>query len=359
MSDKTWGRRLLPPLVVGGMMACIAMSAAEFIHLVAPDWNGALLIVMPVLATVTAHHSNRLAHQRYLSGTELFRFQAIELLTLFIVIKVAGYLDNTWAELIAEARGWGQNPSSFFDTETLFTFALTCAGWFAAWSTADDVEELSDSTRYEGRDSSRPMTRLQGKFFLGGFCLLLFAGLTRAQIGEMLKIARPNLPGLALNALLYFVGGLVILGRLHFIRQERLWRAQKTSYAPILRARWTQYTLILLGVVLVVAFLLPTGYTIGFLELLRLVINALAYLLSLLFFLAMLPLSYLLTLFNVTTPFPELPPMPEPLASEPLSPAGTTPNPWWEVLRSALFWLIAVGRWVRGGTTEGSAQSYG
>jgi|GEM_PF-4350312 len=39
MAKKFFGRRFLPPLILSGMMACIALSAAQFVQIVAPDWN--------------------------------------------------------------------------------------------------------------------------------------------------------------------------------------------------------------------------------------------------------------------------------------------------------------------------------
>jgi len=302
-----------------------------------------MLVIMPVLAVFLAHQSNRIAHQRYLSGTELFRFQAIELLTLFIVIKGAGYLDNTLAEIAAEARGWEQNPGSFFDGETLFAVALTYAGWLAAWSTADDLDELADATRYEGRDYGRPLARLQGKFFLGGLCLLLFTGLTHNQLIETARLTQPDLSTLVFNVLLYFIGGLILLGQLRLTRQERVWVTQKVRLTPALHTRWIQYTLILLSIALGIAFLLPTGYTLSFLDLVRLVIAFLTYLIGLLYFLFILPFTYIFSLLNHSTPPAELPPpLPQPLPQETFPSAGTTGNLWWEVLRSVIFWLIAL-----------------
>ncbi len=345
VSIKPWVRNVLQPLLTGAMVTCIAISIVQFIQTLNPGWNGLQLILMPLPAAMAGHYTYRSAHKRYMSGIELFRFQLVELLIILLVIKLVGYMDNTFPEILADIRTWPKNWLAFFDGQTLVAFLLASASWYTTWATASDLEELADPAMYDTRSFTQPTDRIRRRFFIGGFILLFFSGLTRSSIIELLQLERPRLPKLAFNALLYFVGGLVILSQLRFTRLARIWRTRETRFSSALSAHWAQYSLILLGVVLIFAFLLPTSYTIGFLDLVNFIITIITYILSILYLLLITPLVFLISLFtqqtSVSTPAPlSRPAMPGPQSMGVEQPAAM---PFMDILRSVLFWAIAIG----------------
>jgi hypothetical protein len=175
--------------------------------------------------------------------------------------------------------------------------------------------------------------------------LLIAAGITRIGIAALLNLSRPSVPGLVLNVLVYFLLGLVMLGQVHFTRLHQQWQAQEIKMAAGLAGRWARYSLAFIGLAALLAFLLPTGYTVGLLDVVGTIIYFLGYILSLLALILLFILSLLLMpcamLFGserLTTPQPSLPP-PQLLQQ----PSGGAAPGWFEILRSLLFWAAALG----------------
>jgi len=251
-------------------------------------------------------------------------------------------MDNTIPEVLADMRTWPDDWGAIFDGQTMITFALSFAAWCATWGTANDLEELADPAMYDTYSFTRPVDRMSQRFLIGGLILLFFAGLARIGLAGLSTDKAPRAPGLVLNALVYFIGGLIILGQLRFARLTRIWRSRKTHFEPTLSANWVRYTLILLGIVVIVAFLLPTGYTIGFLDLVNFILMVMSYLLSFLYFLLVMPIAFLLSLFKQPQMAESLS-VTQPEISPSFTPTEHQPILLIEILRSIIFWIIAIG----------------
>jgi hypothetical protein len=189
------------------------------------------------------------------------------------------------------------------------------------------------------------MDSLTGRFFWGGAALLILAGLTRIGIAQLLNLRRPSVPGLVLNVLVYFLLGLVMLGQVRFATLRKRWQADDVKIADELPRRWVRYSLALIGLAAFVAFLLPTGYTLGLLEAIGWTLMTAFAILSLvatfLLWLILLPFAWLLSLLGAE---PIQPGPAEPLARPFPDSAGAYTGPeWFQILRSLVFWAIALG----------------
>jgi hypothetical protein len=154
-------------------------------------------------------------------------------------------------------------------------------------------------------------------------------------------------PGLVLNALVYFLLGLVMLGQMHFTRLHQQWQAQEIKVAEGLTGRWARYSLAFIGLAALLAFLLPTGYTMGLLDAVSIILQILAYGVTLLFTLLLYPFGWLAWLISRLFGHEQLPPQAEILPPqlpqrEPPAPGGAGPD-WLEILRSLIFWVAALG----------------
>ena len=332
------------PLVIGVMFGCIALSLVELVHLVFPTWNGTYLVLGCVLAAVEATYSHRLIRARSLRGSDLVRFRAIELGTFFVALKIGSYVGEPWAAVVADIRTWPREPYRVLDLETLVAFLLAVLAWHVATQTVRDYERLNEPPEFH-RYYVSPMDSLTGRFFTGGVVLLIAAGLTRIGIAHLLDLRRPSVPGLVANVLVYFLLGLVMLGQVRLASLRKRWRVQDIQVADELPGRWVRYSLVFIGLLALVAFLLPTGYTMGLLEvagwLLGLALAVLAFVATLLFWLITLPLALLLSLLGLGLP-PDLPSQPPP-QPPPYAPTAAPAPGWLQFLRSLVFWSIAVG----------------
>ncbi|HQH37177.1 MAG TPA: DUF4129 domain-containing protein [Anaerolineae bacterium] len=336
-------RTLLQPLVVGLMVSCIALAVTQCLQRFAPDWNKTYFLLIPLLAAFMGHTTYRVTRERYPSEADRRHRQIIELALIFLLTKAATYLNHTLPEIWDNIRHWPKDIFYLFDPETLIAFALACTAWFAAALTARDLDAVADPLLYKGETG--PMERLNRRFLTGGVVLLFISGLARIDIISLLKPDRPAIHGLALNVLVYFVLGLIVLGQVRFTWLNRLWEQQKYHVAGVLQKTWLRYSVLFLLIALGLAFVLPTQYTVGLLDIARWIIAAIVYLATLIVALITALISFVASLFQTgkdgavpsAMPSPTLPP----LLTEPTS-AGPS-LPWLNVLRSVIFWVIVLG----------------
>jgi len=336
-------RRVLHPLIIGIMVGCIALSVVQFLQRIAPAWNSAYLLIAPILAAFAGHHTYRIAQTRYHSAADRQRLQIIELIVIFLLLKAGSYLDHTLPEIWYDIRRWPEDPFYFLDFQTLTAFALACAAWFSAAITARDLEAVADPLLYKGETG--PMERLHRRFLTGGMALLFFSGLARIEIVTLLEPNRPAIRGLALNVLVYFVLGLLVLGQVRYTWLNRLWEEQKYKVSGALNKTWLSYTALFLLIALAVAFVLPTEYTVGLLDIAGFIFSIIAYVVIAVFTLIAALVNFLLSLFFKAETEPQvLPPRPPPLISAaPLQPTPDSTIPWLALLRSVVFWIVALG----------------
>ncbi|MBN1876510.1 MAG: DUF4129 domain-containing protein [Anaerolineae bacterium] len=342
--DTPWVWNGLLPLAIGVMVACVASALVQCIRLWAPDWNGTYLLVAPILAALAGHTTYRLGKRKYISGMDHLHQRALEVGVMFILLKIATHMGDTVGEMIAYFRAWQSDPFSFFDGQTLVAFGLSFAAWYAAGATARNLEEIADPYLRLERGGVPPADLITRRFFIGGGVLLLFSGLARVGIEALLSLDRPRVPGLILNVLVYFVLGLVLLSQVHFARLTRLWQSQHITIAPGLAGGWARYSLVFLTVILVIAFLLPTGYTVSLLDIGAYLISLIVDLVLLLWFLVTLPFVWLLSLFTQQDGTAQMPALTQLEFSSPPPETVATGYVWWQWVRSALFWgVLLVG----------------
>jgi len=349
MNRDQWLDNLVRPLMIGVMFGCIALSLAGLIRLFLPSWSEARMVVGCVLAALEANYSYRLVKARSLRGAQALRFRAIEVATFFILLKIGGYVGHRWADVWADIQTWGRHPLNVVDSETTVAFILALLSWWVATQTVRDLERIGEPPELR-RYYTPPRESLTSRFFWGGIALLIFAGLGRIGIAQLLNMRRPSVPGLVLNVLIYFLLGLVMLGQVQFATLRYQWQVQRSKIADELGTRWVRYSLIFIGLTALVAFLLPTGYTMGLLDsaggMLSLIVGILWFVVGLLYFLITLPLWLLLSLWALLLGEPPLSPWRlrriQSLRPELRSSVGL-PLGWLEILRSFIFWIAALG----------------
>ena len=344
MTRNQWLRNAFHPLLIAGMVSCIAVAFADLIHLIDPTWSGTFLVVACVLTALEACYSYRLLKAREPLERKTLRFRAVELALLVIVIKIGNYIGDSIISILTEMQDWPSTASPFLTGEDLAVLTLALLSWVAATETMKDLDRLQDPPEYH-RDSTPPSQSLSSRFLIGGILLFIITGLSRLRIASLLDLSRPSTPGLVLNVLIYFLLGLVLMGQTQYTTLHRRWRAQSIKVAGKLATRWVRYSLVFIGLVTLVVFVIPTGYTMGFLEAAGsafvLLSRIAQFVLSLIAFIISLPFWLLMSLFGRDAPPPSLPtPSTQPVQPEE-APAAAVP--WLETLRSLVFWIAALG----------------
>ncbi len=329
---------LLRPLMLAVMVGCIAYAVIEALALFLPV-SIRYFVAVAVVGGAAGYYIHRFTRLLIPSEAERWRLRLLLLALAFPLVKAVGYLDVPWSTVLAEMRGWLLRPYAFFDGRSLAAYLSSVMAWIAAANTADDFERIG--VRTEDRAETPPLLALSARFFVGGAILLMASGLARVGLASLLDLGRASVSGLIANVLLYFVLGLILLGQTRLLALFNRWRVQHVEISPEMEGRWLRYSLIFLVIVAVIAFLLPTGYTVPLLDLgswLLWVLWWVAAFLVFLFNLLLFPLAWLMSLFGAEpAQQPELS-MPQPGQL----PAGNESglSPWLLLVRSLVFWSV-------------------
>ena len=157
LRETAWIENLFRPLVVGAMVACVAVALADLARLffppwLFPAWKSLYIIVVCVLAALEAAYSYRLVQTRSISGNDLLRFRVIELALFVVVLKITAYLGHNWVEITDDLQIWTRTTCTPLDLETGVMFFFAFLAWGATTETLSDLDRLDGDARLRAFD---------------------------------------------------------------------------------------------------------------------------------------------------------------------------------------------------------------
>ncbi|MBU1879248.1 MAG: DUF4129 domain-containing protein [Chloroflexi bacterium] len=350
--------RAVRPVLLLVMVVCWAVPVVGTLENVLPGWNGTFLLVVAVLVGLEAIASERLRVRQGIRGADLRPYRLAELGLLVVGALLLPYVWRGWDALLTDLARWSTDYIAIFSVEYLLSLVWCLGLWFVVTGTIRDLDHLevpqapAESPRRSGvdarqdikpdREGQDALDRLQSRFLWGGGALLLFAVVARlGTLDQPPFILEPLLDGL-----IYFAVGLFLLSqaRLALLRLDA-WGSDTVVDDTVPR-RWLVYGAVFLLVVMMLAALLPTSYTLGLLDVLRAILGLvvmafLSVLNAILWFYAYL-LALLFSLLGLNQPDQEVPTAPAPApAAPPLQLLGP-PLRLDEWVQSAIFWVVIV-----------------
>jgi hypothetical protein len=259
MNTRTWLEQTARPLAVAVMIGCVALAVVDLAQRLVLGWNGSYAVAFCVLAAVEAAVSYRLLQNRIIQLGGTTKYRVAELVVLYTLVQVVGNLNAGRAPLEGLP---GAGP------ETVSVFVMALLSWLAATQTIHDLNEIGEPPEQE-RGYVPPSDRLVARFFVGGGLLLLCSGLSRVDYRALLDPSYLAVTGPVLNVLVYFLLGLVMLAQMRYSALTAQWRRQEVQIDRRLPAAWLRYSVAFFALVALLAFLLPTSYTLGPLALLQ------------------------------------------------------------------------------------------
>lgn len=341
-------------LILSLMLVCATVSVVQLGQLFFSGFKGAYLVVLSFLVSIEAFISRRFLKGSSVFDPEWLIFRGTELVVILLSVKLAYYAQYGLDLLLMDVPRWVQD---FLDTFITLEYGFGCLVialvWVLSNGFAEDLARLyvevrilrqeAESGIYEERQQIRE--HLVGALLTIGLGMILLTALLRSD--RVMNWA--DLPVLRLgvtNLLLYFLLFLVFLSLSQFSLMRAHWLRDHLSVGEQIPRRWLLYSFALILGLTLIARLLPTGYSIGFLTTLNYLISlaiVLTYDLILLVITPFLLLLYwLLSLFSRSAQ--ERLPMPFP-PTLPQSPAVQQAEtlPWLELLKSFLFWMVLLG----------------
>ena len=337
------------------LMVCTSLTAKGLLLRLAPDWN---LTYLPWLAGLVAVEA--LISQRQIQRPSelqinpgLYRF--VELLFIIIVTRLVSLPWQKGFDVGQVLTSWQADPlANFLDARFLMSLLMVILVWGLGAMFAQDLanqegDELAfDDANIEGlvSDRAEAQRRLVGRIFAVGGVLVFINGLLRQELIHVFgESAAPKQN--AWHVVVYFVAGLTLLSLSQLANRRLAWAWERIPVRDDIAARWISTSVIFLTMVVLVAFALPTGYTIGFMPTLSYLVGAILTVLYALALLILAPIfiifGWLMSLFRIriTKPLSEFIQPPEIIPPESLT--STTAPDWLELLKSILFWVVLLG----------------
>ena len=228
------------------MAACVAWPLGQVLAVFLPGIQVWLIVLACTLAALEASYTHTLVRGRFLSGSELFRFRVVEFGLYYVVIRL---LQLALAGFPPELLGAALRAETdallalLLDMQTLLVLFLAMLVNFLVSETLNDLDQAEQPPERDLRpdkNAPSPVDNLTGRFFNVGAVLLVFSGLARVSLRELLVIDRAPVAGLVLNVLVYFVLGLVLLGRVRLAQLAARWHMLGVRTPPELPGRWVR-----------------------------------------------------------------------------------------------------------------------
>jgi hypothetical protein len=349
-----WVENLLRPLLVAGMLVCLAAPLVMVGHEILPDLQVTHFLVFCFFASLEGIFSERLLRRLRITWPSYLGSRAAEAFVLVLLLKLTSYFPHRLERLWADALEWQTNPASFFDFTYFMAGLLFLVLWMGSLYVArllslldvgqDKSVPPEDKTSVEYylwltspslvRDRQEGLELLAEFFMWGGIALLVGSAAIHA-FGLSIR-------ELAFSLLLYLASGIALLSQGHFAVLQASWRGQGVPVQRGLVRRWLLWSLVFLLGVALAARLLPTQAAVGPVQSLVALVTLIAFILYqavlFVFYIFLFLIGLLLSPFfpNIKpTPPPDLGPVELPPAAQP-SGGGTG---LFELVITALFWI--------------------
>jgi len=354
--DESWLGSLLRPLLVIVLVTCINVAAVAFLRQYAPGMGAVMrwtMLAFGVTTTIVGVTTTIwLAHPgQRLRRTATYRVAEIVLLLLVargVIWLAQGHLPSLDLFL-------NHPDEAFLDGPYLLTVLAVLLTWFSAIDFTDDLAQLAlqpdelymasltgrgvhDTTRPAQTDRPAILRRFVARWVGWGVFLLIIASALRLGVARQAfwTLARQDVDPFVIGVIVvYFLIGLLLIsqGQLAVLRAR--WTLDRLPIGEGILRNWPIYTLVVLVIIAALAALLPLGDTILISRVLATVLDALYWLMSLIFQLVSLLLILLLSLLPAshTPPPAEAPPA---AAAALPPPASVLEIPAW--VGGAFFW---------------------
>ncbi len=358
--DQSWLTSLLRPTLIAMMVACINVALGAFLHRflpTAPSGYFSLIVLVSVVASIVACSSTAWLAQpnQRLSRTVAYRAAEFGLLVMLARLGI-WFLAGTRPSMTE----FFVNPvDSLFDGYFLVAAMVVAVSW--GWSIefsgdllamalqADELYALKgaersrlDMARPTGTNRQLLLDRFVGRWMVGGLLMIMLAA--GSQIDTTAERAwglfDQQIDPIVISAIiLYFFIGLILIsqGQLAILRSR--WTLERAPVNDSILRNWPAYVLLLLGLIGLVAALLPLGGTFRLSQILAFLINGLYFVVLRIYQFIFFLLLLLLSLLPFSEP-PETPPdVAPPQAMEPPAPLDAS-SLFAEWTGGVLFWTM-------------------
>lgn len=332
-------------LMMLSLSTAFALAGARIL----PGWNGLYLVIIGVLLAMEGIYARKLTTE--FEFRQRIFFLLSEWVAFAVILKILLYLLNDPSQLLADLPRWQENfLETFFTGEYVFSLLVMLLVWLLSRSYAGELEDLYnheidviwDDLGKVQNTLSGIRARITARVFIVGTGIVILSVFSRIELNTNIL---SSLTGVAytipvINVLFYFFLALLVLSQTQFALLRTRWLWQRLTISSQIAANWIRYGLLAFLILTVIVFFLPTNYSLGLLETLRIGLGYVMQLFSFLIFIFTLPFTLclsLLSLFGREQP-QQRPEQPQSVTQFPPGGGAGDPIAWLEFLRSLLFW---------------------
>jgi hypothetical protein len=340
-SQPTWQYQFLYPVMVAVLVGCGLVPIVRLCQAFGLD-VGPYLMVVGIITTLQTFYARTILARDRVWGASRYWIAFFQISFLIVLTKAGELLYHLLRLQDHRFDLFAITPAS------LIVFTTSILIWTAISSLAAQftrIQELA-ALKYkeiiaEGYVS--PYEAVMRSILAGGFLILVLAGIL-----QYAPIDAPKGTGLSLYLPAYFLVALVLFSQVNYDHLRLQWNLQSTRIVGHTHSRWLKRSLALIGLATAVAFLMPTGYTLGLLDTLRQafdvvdrILTAILYVFN---YLLVLLFSLIFSLLRGTEPDK---PSVEPNIADFLPPEEAAAPPFyhawnWPAIRMTASWIIAV-----------------
>jgi len=367
--NERWAT-LVSHLLVCLMMVCLTISFAQFLGRFLPLseslplWGGVM--------AMEAFLSYRVTRAKPPFSTEWLVARGAEWVVLLVAIKLAVVLQHGSGALLQDLPRWEQSfGPAFFNGEYMSVLFVLITVWVLSTLYSSDLGEMETNelvlpTRMDAEqlervkataalygmrvdDDSIPSNRrgihnrMLSRTLTLGMVMVIIAGLLR-QDRVTLWDGQPIAQASVMNVVLYFIIGLGLFSQTNFLALRAAWGYEHVKIHKHLGSRWVFYSVVFILGLGVLAFILPTRYSLGFLDTLMYFLGFLRMIVEFIIGIIMLPVLLLFRLLSLI--LGKGGEIAESAGKKPAVPVETPPPdlavhtrlPWLDVFKSFLFW---------------------
>ncbi len=284
-------------VLIGSLLVFLTNAFVWLVETYASEWNGSYLPFIAFLLCLEAMYFRNIVKKRGLSifDRELWIYRGSELVVLIVGIRFLLYVINGTEAMLNNFRGWPIEWYRFFeDTEFFGVIIFLVAIWGISNSFGFDIDRLQVRPSDENWeriselniDRNEARKRLFSKIMSLGVILILLTIILRVNAG--LYFMETYVSGLvSLNMVAYFGISVILLSFTQFSLLLGRWLWEGTQIEGNLGIRWFRYGAGFVLILIAIAYVLPTAYTYGFLEVIRFLLSVISYIIALIYFLIM------------------------------------------------------------------------
>ena len=365
-------RRWLRPPLIAALATAPAIGLLVLVSIVNPDEPWLRLAWLCFFAALEGAYTAAWLNNPDSRGVDRMTYRAAEVFLLVVLSRIVSWaLFGDGLPTPEEMRVYLAAPLSFFLTGGFFTTTfVTLVAWYLAVTIGRiiaqmdvGVEEIGFYTlgtaEQKAQADNRPIPISRGElqerylrlYLSVGMLMVLMAALSTFEVAQIatvtsfFDITRLGLrPAMLFALLLYFLTGLWLLSHARLLRFNAQWLADGVGKDAGLERSWQRSSMTILLLISLAAAFLPIGSTLGISHILRLVVNAILYVVGLIysaFGLLFASFIALLTRNTEQTPLATPEPMPT-LVPPPVAPTPATPNPTFAFIISSAFWALLI-----------------